>query len=851
MSRPPEASTPAPHIVWLHEAHPRQLDLIGSKAVNLAVALRLKQPVPPGFVITTAAYRQSLQQTGLNIEQLSRLGYDDALQNARTIQHYLFKQSIPSDVLTAIRSAYKQLTDGKDPRVVIRPSLSYGNGLDFAKRLRPILGVKSLIELEKALKMAWAFMWLDDVVHYRFSRPALHQNWVDLALLIQPLHTPYVSGAMLTYQPEKDDQSFVIEAARGLNEAVGRGVLVPDRFVWQRFLKTASEKEITRKPLRFALANEWAVQEVPIDTAQQSQPSLNDADIRALAEIAEHLLTAYQRHLEIEWFKSEQGLQILQLTPIPAPDFEDVAPEDWQSPDALFPYFEKPFSPLGWSFWEPVLQGAVTQLQSLMDWPEDSLPQPIFRLHEHKLSLHPEILPALQQMLEQHWAGLADKSPYTRYTYFLRWFLPHQYHWVRACKRFTQQLALEWEADSGSWSTDELLLKLDELAETATEFLARSLQIRLLSHVSSVMFSDYTQHFLPADQVYDILFQSLPGRYQTTCAVLDQHLEQIQSQPEWLQIFKKENPHQILRLLQLDEAGKRWLEQLNQDIATTGFYQIGLEPLYPSWVEAPQVILHELKEALQQQQRFSDPGQQSQREALEADLLAGFSWLELPQRFFFTSLLRLNQHSLSAVQDEPFYLAMVIPLVRRLSLNLARYLPLDSRQDVFYLTLPEIHEMIQDQMNAYKIKTLRELIQARKYKRRITHRLAPEAASELEALELKGRAASRGEALGKARLILRSEDLKQLQPGEIIVTDYFEPFWEQALEKAGGLVMELGGTLSHGAMLARHYQVPAIGAVPGVTQRLSTGLIVRLDGNRGQLLAYQEALLEAHEEFVY
>ncbi|HEY9839274.1 MAG TPA: PEP-utilizing enzyme, partial [Candidatus Obscuribacterales bacterium] len=179
-----------------------------------------------------------------------------------------------------------------------------------------------------------------------------------------------------------------------------------------------------------------------------------------------------------------------------------------------------------------------------------------------------------------------------------------------------------------------------------------------------------------------------------------------------------------------------------------------------------------------------------------------------------------------------------------------RYLPLDSRQDVFYLALDEIREMIQNPMNAYKIKELRELIQARKYKRRITHRLGPEASGGLKALELRGRPASRGEVLGRVRLVTRSEDLKHLQPGEIIVTDYFEPFWEQALSKAGGLIMELGGTLSHGAMLARHYNLPALAAVEGATKRLSNGLIARLDGSSGHLLAYREEVLEAQEEFI-
>jgi len=853
VSRPPasDANSTDPHIIWLHEAHPRQLDLIGCKALNLAVALRLKQPVPPGFVVTTAAYAFGLEQLGFQASQLANLSYEEALKTARTIQHYFFKQSIPSDVLTDIRSAYKQLVGTGDSRVVIRPSLVYNNSVDFAKRLRPILGVKSLIELEKALKMAWAYMWLDDIIHYRFSRPELSQRWHDLALLIQPLHTPYVSGTLLTYQPEKDEQSFVIEAARGLNEAVSRGVIVPDRYVWQRFLKKVSEREVTKKPLRFVLAEQWAVQEVPIEASQQAQAALTDIDVSALGEMAEALMAGYQRPLEIEWFKTEKGLQILQLIPVDLPKFETVSPEDWQDPNDRFPYFEKPFSPLGWSFLEPVLCQAMQGFEEVLNLPENTLPEPLFRLQDHQLYLHPDISEVLTQLFEQHWAELAELSPYGRGLAFLRWLLPQQRHWSRAYQDYTQAMATDWSQDHSGWGTEQLLQALQELSENVSEFLVHALHVRVLNHLCGVFFADFAQTFLPADQVYDILFQGLDTRQAETARCLDQYLAQIQQNPEWLRLFKSENPHQIVRLLQLDEAGKQWLKKLRQDFAQSGFYQIGLEPLYPTWVEAPQVLVHELKEALIHERHFSETHLKAQREALEQELTESFSWIELRQRFFFTSLLHLGQNTLTTVQDEPYYLAMFIPQLRSLALTMARYLPLDSRQDIFYLTLTEIQEMIQNPMNAYKIKELRELIQARKYKRRITHRLGPEAAGGLQSLELQGRAASRGEALGRVRLVTRSEDLKLLQPGEIIVTDYFEPFWEQALEKAGGLIMELGGSLAHGSMLARHYKVPAVAAVAQATQKLKNGLIVRLDGNRGHVLAYQEDALEAHEEFVY
>lgn len=852
MARNPsaDANSNDSNIVWLQDAHPRQLDLIGFKALNLGVATRLKLPVPPGFVITTFAYRHCLEDMGFQPEALTRIGYDEAAQLARTIQHYFFKSSIPSDVLTDIRGAVRQLTQGEDVPLVIRPSLAYGNAVDFAKRLRPFLGIKSLIELEKTLKMAWAYMWLDDIIQYRFSQEHLRRRWDDMALIIQPLIQPQVSGSLLTYAPESDDQTFVIESARGLNEAVSRGVLVPDRFLWQRFLKTVADRQIVTKPIRFALAEQWAVQEVPLEQGQRDQPSLGDADIEGLADLAEKLLAGYQRPLEIEWCKTDKGLQLIQVLPIRQPVFETVRAEDWINPQDIAPYFEKPVSPLGWSFLEPVLNGALTKLGAYLHLPEGLLPTPAFKLQDHQLVMHPGVPAAFETQMQNYWAGVAEQPPYRRYTEFLWQLFKLQRDWSKRHKAVIDTMRQQWEQDYESWGVENLLTTLELISNQTEELIQLSLLLRALSHLTGVMFSDFVQQFLPADGVYDILMQGLPGRYATSSRLLDRYTAEIAQSPEWLKLFKQENPHHVLRALQLDERGKLWLAKLEEDFHSQGFYRIGMEPLYPSWVEASQVLINELQEALNHQQKYWDDSLLEQREILEQELAESFDWLHIHQRFFFLSLLHVGQSYTSLVQDEPFYLAMCLPRLRSLAVALARYLPLDSRQDVFYLALDEIREMIQNPMNAYKIKELRELIQARKYKRRITHRLGPEAAGGLKALELKGRPASAGEVLGRIRMVTKSEDLRHLQPGEIIVTDYFEPFWEQALGRAGGLIMELGGVLSHGATLARHYGIPALGSVNGATKRLSTGLIARLDASSGHVLAYREEALEAQEEFI-
>lgn len=847
-------TTELPHIIWLDAVHPKQVAEVGYKAMNLAVAKRLGQPVMDGFVITTSAYQQALEHTGLHPAQLPHMSYDEALDAARTIQHFIYKQAVPSEVLTSLRAAYRELFPDKPGTLVLRPSMSSGRNTDFAKRLRPILGVKSLIDLEKALKMAWAYLWLDDIIQYRFSEERLHKNWVDMAVLVQVLETPYASGSLLTYAPQSNDQYFVVESARGLNEAVSRGVILPDHFVWSRGQQKVSHRHIAEKPLRFAFAESWAVAEVPIEKELRSKASLSEAEVAQLAVMAEALLAAYKRPLEIEWFKGPQGMVINQLMPIQAPESYRTEEAQWDDLQHNTPYFDKPFSPLGWSLWEPVLNAALPEV---LEW-ADIHPEP--QSHWVQLSNdRPTLNPTFAAYLEQRWQGLwqewAELPAYRRYPSFLRQLLPQQQAWQRYYKSFSETLADAWEQDYTTWGVKDLLNTLDQFSQQGQDLIRYGLHVRNLNHVIGALFVDFTQQYLPPDHDYSLLFQNLEHRHSKTLRYLQTLREDILNTPELLELFTGATQvnapaFYLVQQLMVKERTRQWFERALDTLSDLGFYTVQLEPLYSSFLDAPQMVTQALLSSINQDQAFWDESKTHERELLTDEIMTEFVWQQWPQKFMFTTLMHLSQSYQSAVAEEPYYLNMLVPRLRSLLLAMSRYLPLDSPQDIFYLKVSEIKEMTQNTMNAYKIKALREFIQSRKYKRRIAHRLGGEDKGRLEALELSGYAASKGEALGKVRCVRRSEDLKQLQPGEIIVTDYFEPFWEEYLAQAGGLILELGGVLSHGAMLARQHNIPAVAGVSNALLQLKNGLIVRLDGSTGMIQGYQADVLESSEAWV-
>jgi pyruvate,water dikinase len=98
---------------------------------------------------------------------------------------------------------------------------------------------------------------------------------------------------------------------------------------------------------------------------------------------------------------------------------------------------------------------------------------------------------------------------------------------------------------------------------------------------------------------------------------------------------------------------------------------------------------------------------------------------------------------------------------------------------------------------------------------------------------LVGLAVSPGLAVGKARVILRADDHECLRPGEILVAPATDPGWTPYFLGAAGIVVDIGGQLSHGSILAREFGIPAVVNVGDATRRIRTGQVIRVDANRG------------------
>jgi pyruvate,water dikinase len=168
---------------------------------------------------------------------------------------------------------------------------------------------------------------------------------------------------------------------------------------------------------------------------------------------------------------------------------------------------------------------------------------------------------------------------------------------------------------------------------------------------------------------------------------------------------------------------------------------------------------------------------------------------------------------------------------------------LSSVDDVFFLELPEIESLAQGRVDSDVGPRIAE--RRAEYERNKAFTPPPVVVGRFDpqrhvlprvdaaAKELKGIAVSPGTATGKARVILRADDHQHVEFGEILVAPFTDPAWTPYFLPAAGVVMDQGGVLSHGAIIAREYGLPAVVNVGPASRIIRTGQTIRVDGDRG------------------
>lgn len=329
-------------LLWLADCTDDCQNLVGGKATGLGHLLRNGFTVPPGFAVTTAAYRTHVEHNQLApaIQRLLSGPPDAAAEQIRA----LFESSEPApDLVTQVLQAYEQLAGP----VAVRSSATMEDLADasFAGQQETYLWLLNAEQVVQHIVRCWASLFTPQAIAYRAHRGAPAED-LAMAVVVQEMVPAEAAGVMLTLDPTNGDRSaIIIEASYGLGVAVVNGEVTPDRFCVDKVTLDIRSRAVGDKHIayRFDPAIEGTRTE-PVPPQQRRQTSLSDAEVIQLAEMAKRMERAMGRPQDIEWaIGPGRAILLLQARPEtvwsqkPAPPAESTIPVMQRVLQAIMP----------------------------------------------------------------------------------------------------------------------------------------------------------------------------------------------------------------------------------------------------------------------------------------------------------------------------------------------------------------------------------------------------------------------------------------------------------------------------------------------------------------------------------
>jgi len=328
------------YVRWFSDLSSKDVKLVGGKAANLGEMLKIKMPVPQGFVIIASAYEYFLEKTDLKkkIYEMLKIDVEDTKkleEVAKEIRNMIENASIPKDMGEEIVEAYEVLSfdddllenatpdalnilkRGKEPIfVAVRSSATAEDSskASFAGQQETFLNVKGKIELIEAIKKCFASLFTARSIYYRIKKGFKHED-VLIAVVVQVMVNSDKSGVIFSRDPVKDPENIVIEAVFGLGEGVVSGRIQPDHYLINRDLKIL-EKKIADKKVALFRNSSGKTELVRLTEERSKSQVLSEYEIKLLANYALKLEEHYNSSQDIEFAVSSGEIHIVQTRPV-------------------------------------------------------------------------------------------------------------------------------------------------------------------------------------------------------------------------------------------------------------------------------------------------------------------------------------------------------------------------------------------------------------------------------------------------------------------------------------------------------------------------------------------------------
>jgi rifampicin phosphotransferase len=882
------------YILYFHEIDRTKVALVGGKGANLGELSRVKGiQVPEGFCVTTDAYKKiTANSHGFNslLDELTRLKIEDREKIkaiSAQIHTAIERAPISDDIAEEIVSHLVKL--GEKDAYAVRSSATAEDlpTASFAGQQETYLNIIGRDAILCHISKCWASLFTERAVIYRLQN-GLDHHTIHLSVVLQKMVFPQAAGILFTADPVTSNRKVLsIDAGFGLGEAMVAGLVNAD--IYKVYNGNIIDKKISIKKLSVHALKDGGTKERDIPPGMQNKQVLTDEQILQLARIGRQIETYFGCPQDIEWClvgDASRGYQIYivqsrpitTLYPIPGGSganeknhvYVSVGHQQMMT-DAM--------KPLGLSFWlltthapmrvgggrlfvdvTPMLSSADTR-QTIIDTLGKSEPlikdalMTIVEREDFISSLPPirKTAEANRSDKEELRPAQGNKSIST--AGFRNQIDPNNREIVSDLIKRSQMsievLKRNIKAKSGSELFEFILEDLQQLKKIL--FDPQSHLVIMAAMDAASWINEKMSEWLGEKNAADTISQSVSNNITSEMglALLDV-ADVIRPYPKVIDYLQHVKDDNFLSDLAKLEGGQETQAAIAAYLDKYGMRCAGeIDITRIRWSEKPSIlvpmILSHIKnfeprtsirkfeqgrqEALKKEQSLLDrlrqlpeDGEQKAAETKRMiDVIRNFAgYREYPKYGMVNRYFVYKQALLKEAGE----------LVLR---NVIR-----EKEDIYYLTFEELREVVRADKLDY------QLISKRKDEYKSYEKLTPPRVITSDgeivvgkykrenrpAEAIVGLPVSSGVVEGRARVILNMEDA-DLEHGDILVTAFTDPSWTPLFVSIKGLITEVGGLMTHGAVIAREYGLPAVVGVENATRLLKDGQRIRVNGTDG------------------
>jgi rifampicin phosphotransferase len=861
------------YLLDFKEIDKTKLAMVGGKGANLGELSTINGiQVPEGFCITTQAYKDIVESNPAIkplLDQLTMLKASDrkaisgiSAKIRKAIEEIPFPKNLYDEISSLLTS------DGEENAYAVRSSATAEDlpSASFAGQQDSYLNIIGKNEIIKHVSRCWASLFTDRAVIYRMQNKFDHRK-VYLSVVIQKMIFPDTAGIMFTADPSNSNRkTLTIDAGFGLGEALVSGLVNADTY--KVVNGKIIDKKISVKKIAINSNPDGGTKKVPIGVEMQSTQALTDEQILRLEQTGRKIEDHFGYPQDIEWCLAGNTFYIVQSRPVttlyPIPETDDKENRVFVSTGHQ-QMMTDAMKPLGLSFFlmmaPPTMRHAGGRL--FMDITSMlATPGGRKKVMETLGRSEPLINDALTTIIQRknflNMEPDAGPAPDTDKGNVSSWRFQAQIENDPAIATnlitATQQSIKESQQNILTKSGVDLFDFIqDDIQKWKTSMSRQeNLAVILTAINAAAWINEKMNEWLGEKNVADRLSQSLSGNITSEMGLeLLDVADAIRPYPEIISYLRQVKNDDFLDKLTAFNGGEKVRDPINAFLSKYGMRCSGeIDITKTRWIEKPVTLVpvilsniknhepgasrrkfeHGLNEALKKEQELTErlrelpDGEEKAAETKRViSIIRNFAgYREFPKYAivsrFFTYKLPLLEEARQLVQAGIIH----------------------EKEDIWFLTFEELKNIVRTKTVDY------DLINKRKSDFNIYEKLNPPrmitsegeiirgkyTRENLPATAIAGFAVSSGTIEGRARVILNMEDA-DVEEGDILVTAFTDPSWTPLFVSVKGLVTEVGGLMTHGAVIAREYGLPAVVGVENATNLIKDGQRIRVNGTDG------------------